>query len=195
MPTPIVNRLFPAFAVINYASAYGPHRQTVPMTAWNAAGADYGSFLAWDASSVDAETMIDAFVTAEAEFFPTTVNFSSWEIYDLASPTSPPFIRRAKNIDVDGVVATPGWTKAVQITWSLKTDLGGDIKYVMLDAATGGSFDKITSASVTAEQTAFLDLVQDDANGFAGRDGGQPYFFQQITYTLSDELRKIYRMS
>lgn len=195
MPTPIVNRLFPSYFVVNYSSAYGVHRQVVPTSQWSDSGGDFGSFVAWAGGGVDAESMIDAFVAAQAAFFLGTVNFFSWEIFDLATPTTAPLLVMAKNIDVDGTSGLAGWTKAAQATWSLKSDLGGDIRYVMLDVATGNAWDKITSASVSADQTAFLDLVTDDANGFAGRDGGRPNFFLQIAFTLNEKLRREYRMN
>lgn len=190
-----VNRLFPSYAVVNYNSAYGFHRQSIPCTKWTNGGGAFGQFLAWDATQADAETMLDAFVTAEAEFFPTTVHFTSWEIFDLDTDTTPPLLVRAKNIAIDGTVATPGWSKAAQAVWSFKTDLGGDVFYDMLDVATLNVFDKITSATASADENAFIALVTDSANGFAGRDNGKPNFFLQIAFGLNSKLRREYRMN
>lgn len=195
MVATLVNRLFPSYFVVNYNSPYGVHRQTVPTSRWTNGGGAFGQFLAWDASQADAETMCDAFVTAEAEFFPTTVHFTSWEIFDLATDTTPPLLVRAKNITIDGTVGTPGWYKGAQAVWSFKSDLGGDIFYDMLDVATLNSFDKITSATASADQITFIDLVTADTNGFAGRDNGQPNFFLQIAFGLNSKLRREYRMN
>lgn len=194
MVATLPNRLFPSYFVVNYRSLYGYHRQTVPCTRWTSGGGDFGQFLAWDASHVDAETMIDAFVAAEAEFFPATVNFDSWLIFDLATDTTPPLLVRAKNIDVAGTLVGATWDKATQAVWSLKTDLGGDVFYDMLDVGVS-SFEKLTSATVTPDQTAFIDLVTDEANAFAGRDNGRPNFFLQIAYGLNSKLRREYRMN
>lgn len=191
----LVNRLFPSYFVVNSNSVHGYHRQTVPTSKWTNGGGAFGQFLAWDATQADAETMIDAFITAEAEFFPTTYTFTSWEIFDLDTPTTSPLLVRAKNVSIAGTVATPGWTKAAQAVWSFKSNLGGDIFYDMLDVATLNSFDKITSATASADQIAFIDLVTDDANGFAGRDNGQPNFFLQIAFGLNSKLRREYRMN
>jgi len=189
-----VNRLFPSYFVVNYRSAYGFHRQTVPCARWTSGGGDFGQFLAWDASHVDAETMVDAFVTAEAEFFPATVNFDSWEIYDLATDTTPPLLVRAKNIDIPGTLVGALWSKATQAVWSFKTDLGGDVFYDMMDVGVS-SFEKQTSATSSADQIAFIDIVTAETNGFAGRDNGRPNFFLQISYGLNSKLRREYRMN
>jgi hypothetical protein len=184
--------LSPAFVKVNYRSAFAPHTQILPTNTWND-GADMGDFEAWSGSPVSAETMIEALINAEAEFFPLTVNFYSYEIYTLADEEDAlPLLVRAKNIDIDGLI-TPTLTtyKATQATWSFKSNTGKPSKVVMLDVYVS-SFSKITSASATAEELAFVDEWTGVGNAWAARQTSRPYFLQQISYTLNEKLRRNY---
>jgi hypothetical protein len=189
----MANSLFPSFVKILSASAYGLHVQIVPTTLWSPGGT-FGSFIAWDSTNRQADTMIEEFITAEAAFYPTTYNFYAYEIYTQASPIALPVLQVAANIDIDGDVASPPIAKATQATWSFGTTLSGLLKIVNLDVAVS-SFEKITSATATVDQIAFIDVLFDSANGWSGRDGGQPTFFKQISYTLNEKLRREYHMN
>lgn len=189
------NSLSPAFVEIAYHSDFGAHVQTIPTLDWDPTGATYGFFDTHTGSTVDAETMIDALIALEKKFFPTTVVFDSWTIFTKDTPTSPSNPRVQKNITVAGTVGTPGWFKAAQATWTFKTDLFGEFKIVNLDVATLDAWDKITSATASADQIAFIAALRDNGNGWAGRDGGRPEFFQQIAFTLNEKLRREYRMN
>lgn len=189
------NSLAPAFVEIAYHSAFGSHVQTIPTLAWDPVGATYGFFDTHNGNTVDAETMIDAIVTLEAEFFPTTVIFDSWTVFTKADALAPSNPRVQKNVNVAGTVAAPGWFKAAQATWTMKTDLFGEFKIVNLDVATLNAWDKITSATASADQIALIAALRDADMGWAGRDGGRPEFFQQIAFTLNEKLRREYRMN
>lgn len=161
---------------------------------WNE-NATFGDFETHNAGSIDAETMIDALVTLEAEFFPTSVNFYSWTIFTRTAYPAPWNPRVQKNISIPGTVATPGWFKAAQASWSLKTEEFNELKIVHLDVATLNAWDKITSATASGDQVAFLDALRDPDNAWCGRDKGKPEFFQQISFTLNEKLRREYRMN
>lgn len=186
--------LFPSYFKLYYTSAFGVHVQTVPTTQWSPSASPYGEFEAWSGGVADAETMIDAFVTAEADFFPTTVNFNTWEIYNFPDEDSLPLLVAAKNIDVDGTVVSPGNAQATQATWTFKTTLGNVFRIQQMDVAVG-SFAKITSAATSVDQIAFIGLVTDEDAGFSGRDNARPLLFRQISYTLNEKLRREYHLN
>jgi len=179
---------------IAYASDAGAHFANIPALDWNPS-ATFGDFDTHAGGSIDAETMIDALVALAAEFFPTTVEFTSWTVFTRAGFPNPWQPRVQKNISVAGTVATPGWWKAAQATWTLKTEEFNEFKIVHLDVATLNSWDKITSATVSADQIAFLAALRDEDNAWCGRDKAKPEFFQQIAFTLNEKLRREYRMN
>lgn len=191
----MANSLFPACVHIAYHSAYAPHIQVIPTLEWLESPGDFGSFETWAAGTVDAETMIEQLITAQAEFFPATVVFDSFSVFTYETPTSEPQLRVSKNLAIAGTAVAAGWSKAAQATWSFKTTLGGELKIVHLDVNTLNAWDKITSATASGDQTTFINALVDDANGWAGRDGGQPIFFQQIAFTLNEKLRRNYYMN
>jgi len=139
--------------------------------------------------------MIDDLITLMAEFYPTTVVFDSWTIYTRTGYPNPWQPRVQKNVAVAGTVAVPGLNQAMQATWTMKTAEFNILKIVMLDVATLNSVTKITSATASADQIAFLDALKDDAQAWCGRDKGQPSFFLQIAFTLNEKLRREYKMN
>lgn len=188
--------LSPAFVKISYRSPFAPHSQIIGTNTWND-GAAMGDFEAWSGSPIDAETMIEELITAEAEFFQTNVNFYSYEIYTLADDEDAiPLLVRAKNIDIDGTIVTggSGQFEATQATWSFRSNTGAPSKIVMLDVYVQ-NFDKITSATASADQTAFIDAYTDVGNAWAARVTSRPYFFTQIAYTLNEKLRRNYYLN
>jgi len=190
----MANSLVPAFVKINSVSAFAPHVQILPTNQWND-GAGDGDFEAHSGSPIAAATMIAALIDAMKEFFPASYQFNSYEIWTQATPDDLPVLRRATNISEVGVLSPVGLQiKATQATWSFKTTEGGVSKVVMLDVGVS-SFDRISSADVSAEETAFIDEWTGVGNAWAGRDNGRPFFFQQISYTLNEKLRREYHLT
>jgi hypothetical protein len=189
-----VNSLFPAFVELSYHSEFAPHVMTIPTLAWND-GPDAGVFDTWDTFGVDADDMVQGYVTLAAPFFPATVSFDSYTIFTMDDPTAQAIPRASKAVVVAGSNATPGWYKAVQATFTFKTDLGGVFKNVLLDVGVGNDFDPKRSIDVSGPTLAFIDYLMAVENGWAGRDGGQPSFFLQVSNDLNDKLREQYHMN
>src|SRR5437868_4488105 len=88
----MANSLFPAFVVIDYHSAFGSHKMTIPTKAYTGPGVGFpaGHFLAWDSTDVDADDMINALVELIAPFFKVDTTFDSYTIYTMASAEAAP---------------------------------------------------------------------------------------------------------
>ena len=190
----MASSLYPAFFQVHYHSSYGVHVQTVPTQAFTPNAGD-GTFLNWNGTQINAAEMITDFVDLEAPFYPDTVEFDYATIFTMTAPDSAVLPRQNVSLTAVGSNAAPGWTKALQATWNLKTDLGGDFKIVMLDAGNNNSWDPVNFAGLSMGSVAFLDFLTDGDNAFAGRDNGKPEFFLHITYDLNDKLRAEYHMN
>lgn len=139
--------------------------------------------------------MVENFIDIIAPFYPASYTFDGYTIYTMDTPTSPAIPRVQTALAVVGTNGTPGNTKAVQATWTWKTTLGGIFKVVNLDMGNNNSFERVTLSGLGAAGLALVAEVQSDGNGWAGRDGGQPTFFLQVSYTMNEKLRRAYRMT
>jgi len=120
--------LGPSFVEINYHSADGFHTMTLPTLEYDQGG---DQFETWAAGTVDAVTMVEAFVDTLLPFFPTTVVFDNYTIYDLPTDPGPALPRKSAILTGKaGAVGAPGWTKAVQFTVTIRTTLFGILKIV-----------------------------------------------------------------
>jgi hypothetical protein len=189
-----VHSLAPAYVQIMYHSAYAPHVMTIPTKEWNP-GTPYGDFDTWSASSVPGDEMIEDLVTLMLPFFQPTVTFDSFTIFTKEDALAPAIPRASKVLDLDGTNIGAGEMKATQATWSAKTEAGGNAKIIMLDYYHGGDFDKIDFGGLGVDGSAFTAEWFNTAKGWAGRDNARPYFFQQISITLNEKLRREYHMN
>lgn len=188
-----VYELDPAFVVIDYHSAYAPHKMTIPTLEWNS-GAGNGDFATHAGSAIAADTMVEALITKLKALVPAGVAFDGWTVYTKASPTAQSIPRTFKASTAVGT-AGASWDKATQLTISAKTTGANDAKLTLMDAASGDDFNLITPSSANASMTALLAEWFADTNGWAGRDGTRPYYFQQASVTLNEKLRKQYHMT
>lgn len=185
--------LYPSFVEIKYHSAYAPHVMTIPTKQWTP-GAGFGTFATWAGGTIAADTMIEALVTLMLPFFRATVIFDSFTVFTMDTPTSPAVPRASKVLTGVGTSSASAPYKATQATWTVKTNAHSLAKIVMLDVATGGSFEKITFATLTGDAAAFINEWFLDTNGWSARIDGKPDFFLQIAYTMNEKLRKEYHM-
>lgn len=185
------NSTFPGFVEFDYHSEFGAHKMRVCTGQWSP-GAGFGTFLAWDATNVDAETMCDDYIADVKKFFRATTVFDGWTIFTQASPTARALPMTGKRVTVAGTsVLANQYNKATQATWTFFTTLFGIFKIVMLDVETVG-FEKITSTSASADELAFIGALQDSAKSWSGRDNAKPQSFKQIAFTLNESLRRKY---
>ena len=188
------NSAAPAFVQINYHSAYGPHSARIPTLDWNPGGDASGSFVTHNAGSVDASDMVNDYVDVAAPFFPDTVQFDNFIIYRITDISVNPIpVYSEAFVSKEGTGDGTSWSKAVQRTLIMRTDEFGIAKYVFLDAESGNNFDRITSAG--ADIAAFIAVISDGDNAFAGLDNGKPTTYLGVTTTLNEKLRRAYRMA
>lgn len=189
--------LYPAYVVIDYHSAWGTHKMTIPTRAWDYSGGTpaSGAFSNWEEGQVEAHTMISALVADLVPFFLPTTTFDLYTIYTMANETALPTPVYSAALGVDGTSVETEWARGVQTTFSFRTDLFGTFKLVLLDAPSAAGFDKILSFDASPAALAILAEVSNLSNAWAGRDGGRPNTLVQIAYTMNEKLRREYNMN
>lgn len=190
-----VHSLSPAFVKIKYSSAYAPHIQSLPTRAWTppTGGHPFGSYTNWASVSIDADDMIQALAALYAPLFPTSTTIASYEIFTQDTPTSPILPRAANSIAVPGTIATPGYTKAVQSTFSFFDSAFNTVRLILLDSDSTNDFlPKPPEAFTTAENNLIAEFTSVN-NAWSSRAGFQPTTIRTLTQTLNERLRRSYR--
>lgn len=190
-----VHSLSPAFVQIKYSSAYAPHVQTIPTRDWTppTGGHPFGTYTNWASASIDADDMIQALAALYAPLYPTSTEISSYEIFTQATPTSPVIPRAANSIAVAGTITTPGYTKAVQSTFTFFDSAFNTVRLILLDTDSGNDFlKKPPEAFVTAENNLIAEFTS-VSNAWASRAGFQPISIRSLCQTLNEKLRKSYK--
>lgn len=188
------NRLFPSFVVVDYTSAHGQHKQTLPTLQWNGSGlGDPGSFDTHDGTGIVSTTMMLNFINAYRPVLPTTTQLVSYTIYNMPTPTSIPQPVYGAAIGLAGTDATTtGQAKAVQWTMTIRTTVFGLLKFVMLDRPSGNIWGNVTA--MDAPTLALFNQLTASENGWSGRGGGRPLTFLGISISLNKALRRKYDM-
>ena len=192
------NSLSPAFVKINYTSAYGSHVMTVPSVPIDlvAAGGDPVSFdLRGGALNVGVGGAVEDFVNLLAPLFPTSTTFVDFTAFRQPDPDDPPTPIFSAALNIAGTEAAGGWSKAVQGTLTFRADDFTLFKIVLLDCASGDSFDKIVVVTPGGDLEALRDYVVDPVTWIASRGGGRPDVFLQWSFTLNEKLRRAYGMN
>jgi hypothetical protein len=192
------NSLSPAFVRINYISQWGPHSMTIPSVPYTppTIGAVTGLFVLRGAAvPTDAADAVTDFVNLIKPFFEATTTFLDYIIFTQADPDAAALPRFSDTLGIAGTGGSTTWDKAVQFTWTWRTDEFGLYKLVFLDCVSNNAFDKITNLTGLAAEEAVSDYVTADVTWIAGRDGGRPNTFLQIAKTLNEKLRRSYRMN
>lgn len=190
------NSLFPSFVRLAYHSPYSPHIMTLPTLQFtNTDPGVAGDFATWDAVGIDGHTMIAALVTELAKQYQAgDATFDSYDIFTMASAEAEPVWRFGAALGVAGSsLALVGWRQAVQATFTFRTSLSGISRIVLLDKPTNNAFGRYTVPG--ADEAAIVAEWTDEANGWAGRDGGRPLLLKNITIDLNDRLRREYGLA
>lgn len=192
----MANNLYPSYVQVNYHSIYGNHTMTLPTLRWNAGvlGAA-GTFDTHDGEGIAANTMVTALVTLLRPFFPDTTIFDTYEIFNAPTLTVPLVFNPVygASLGLAGTNADPeGVDKAVQYTIGTRTTLFGRSQIVLLDVPAGNTWGNVTTPD--AATTALLAAWTAETNGWAGRDGGRPFYFTNISISLNKRLRRKYGM-
>lgn len=189
--------LSPAFVRLEYHSAFGVHVQILPTREWSPPDVDndFGFYQSWDASGVrDTDSMINDLCTKMAAFMPATSHYDNYSVWTQEDENSAPVFAISNVLDIDGTDATPGWSKAVQETWTFR-DTGGKVsKLVLLDSSSGDSFDRQTVLVPASAGDALRDEFCGGTQAWASRAGNQPVTFMQVAFTLNETLRRQYHM-
>lgn len=187
------NSLSPSFVEIDYHSAFGFHKMTIPTLQYDNVNDEFAT---WSAGVVDSTEMIEDFVDTLLPFFPSTVTFDNYTIFNKATPAAVPTPERSAILTGKvGGVATPGWNKAVQFTVTIRTEGFGILKIVLLDIDSGNSFERQGSVSTPSDFTSMMTQLTANNHGWSGQDDTQPNVFLQCSRTLNEKLRKSYRMT
>lgn len=189
------NSLSPAFGVMEYTTAYGTHKQTIPTVAWNAGIGEngYGGYLGWDTTTPnDALDMWTDLATLIAAFHLATTTFNIVTIFTQDDADSRAFPQMIIPLDIDGTNVGTGIAKAVQQTWNMRSTAFGHFKLVTLDAPIGTNFTKVLAASFGTPDNNLVGELTDQTKGWSARDNHPIAVAISKTLTLNDKLRREY---
>ena len=180
--------------VIDYHSAYAPHKMTLCTREWfpTSITGQLGSYQAWDLSTIDAETMIRAFIDKLKPFLKTNGAFDQVTIYTQATATSPNIPRDGMALGIAGTAAG-GDEAAVSRTWNFKTTGNGDAKVVILDTPIRSTwFNRVLPSNWTTDELGVATEFGTSSNAWSGRDDLQAVVGRSITLDLNDKLQRMY---
>lgn len=157
------------------------------------AGGAYGEVTLWDDSVEDADTNMEAKVTAWADLFTTDANFNALFWYTMAEPTADPVLKAAKNIDIDGTMTITAGEEhlTVQVTFNFLDTAGNKIKRQFMEANSRNAYAKITVfGELTADEQALVTEMLATTTPFASYHNLRPYIWRSRTCTLNEKLRR-----
>jgi hypothetical protein len=191
------NSLSPAYIVIDYHSANGRHKMTIPTRAWSPTSitGDLGSYQCWNETPVDAEDMITALLGKVKAVFLPTAGFDVVTIYTKDTAEAPSIPRVAKALAIVGTSVSAEWAKAVQHNWMFRDAEYAQSKLTFLDAPIGSGWDPVTDLSGIAVLQDIVDQFVAPENAWSSRNDLRPSTFIKITYTLNEKLRREYGMT
>lgn len=192
------NSLAPAFVRIEYQSSWGLHSQTIPTVPYILPDVGHigGQFDLLGAElSTPADDAVEDLIEILRPFHHTSTTFVGYTIFTQEDEDAAPQPRYAASLGLAGTNSSSTWRKAVQVTWTWRTEEFGLFKLVALDAVSGNDFDKRVAVGSGTALEALDAFVRADESFVTGRDGAQPGVFLQQAITLNEKLRKAYRMN
>jgi hypothetical protein len=192
----MANGLNPAFVRLFYHTAFGIHTQTIPTLAWSGTYGTNGAggYLNHLDNEIDAQDMILALVEELNDFMPSTAVYDNAIIYTQATPTSEALPVRNVTLGEAGT-GVGADVPASQTTMTLRTEDFGIFKLIWFDATPTTDFLPQRSLPVSGQPLDLFNVVTDPDWAWAGRDGGRPSQFIQVSYTLNEALRRQYRLN
>lgn len=185
--------LYPSFVRINYTSAYAPHTMTIPTRQWTGVAGTPGQYEAWDASTIAADTMIEALITAMLPNNLPSTSFNSYEIFDVPVIDEPPVWKFSKYVTGQvGTLVNTGWAKSNQYMMTFKCADGQLLKIVNLDTPVQNDWGNVIGTS--PRDAAIAAEIIGAGNAWQGRQGAQPIAFSNITISQNKRLRRKYDM-
>lgn len=189
------NSLSPASLLIDYHSAFGAHKMTLPTLEWIPTGLSgaLGSYTAWNGVVVDGETMVNELVDGLRPFFPATTHFDQATAYTQASPTSSNIPRASVALTQVGTNPSTNPSAAVSATFMFKTLGNHDAKVVCLDVPFGsGWLAPILPSDFTADMLTLEGYFTDIGRAWSGRDDTRPSVLRKLTFDVNEKLQAIY---
>jgi hypothetical protein len=190
--------LEPAFVKIEYTTGFGAHSHLICTREWNPVGVGgaMGSYTNWLGGNSDAEQMLDDLVAEMAHQHQNTTTINQATIFTKADEVSPSLPRAVKAYTTAGTGTAAVHTRAIQKTFNFRTVGIHAAKMVFLDVPHDVTdFNKQFPSSWSANDLALFALLNDDLNGWAGRDNTKIVSEVSITWNLNQQLRKQYGMA
>lgn len=189
--------LYPAFIQLQYHSLRARHIALLPTRTWNELGGTRGAggYVAWDGSNRDALDMIEDYTDDMALLMPDSSVIDGWIIFAYPDVDADPLPRAAGTLAVAGADTTPGWTPAVQFTYTYFDRSFFPVKNVILDAASNGDFSRTPASGMTSTEIQLPGGFSSDTNAWSSRAGEQPFVIRNLTRTLNRKLRKQYGLT
>lgn len=194
----MASSLSPAFVRVNYTSVYGAHVMTLPSVPI-VTGINAPSFHDFDLRgaeiSVECDDAVKDFINVIKADFIASTTFVDYTLFTQADAEATPVPVWSAALGIVGTHADDSWSKAVQRTFTWRTDAFGLFKLVFLDCISANNFSKNTSLPDGSTRKAISDYVTADETWLAGRDGGRPATFLQESVTLNEKLRRSYNLT
>lgn len=193
-----LNSLSPAFVKVNYTSAYGSHVMTlpsVPLVTGVYAPTGYAFDLRGAELPVEVSDAVTDFINVIKPFYPSSTTFVDAIVYSQPASTDIPTPVASFTLGIVGTDGSAGWTKATQLTISIRADDFTLFKLVLLDADSLDDWNKVSVPSSIVALGNIVTYVTADASWLASRGGGKPATFLQMSKTLNEKLRRAYGMN
>lgn len=185
--------LGPSYVKIDYHSPYGMHSHTLPTLQWSSTGlGNPGSFATHDTVGMAGDIMVTVLVDLLAENVPDTIQYDAFTIFNFDADQDRFLPVYGLSYVAVGSLVVVGQQKAVQVTYSLFTELFHQFKLVLLDRPCANVWGNTTVLAAT--ESPIITQLTDSGNGWAGRDGARPFLYRGTSISLNKRLRRKYGM-
>jgi hypothetical protein len=196
------NSLAPAFVRVNYTSEFSLHVMTIPSVPWiepapTAVGTARSGLFDLRGLNIDviADTAIKDYINLLKPLFSPQTTFLDYTIFTQVDAQAAPLPRYTGGLTIVGTGAATSWRKAVQKTYSFRTENFGHSRVVLLDCNSDNTFEKKSGNQLSTAEVAMVNYVAAEASWISGQDNARPVAFTQLSVTLNEKLRRAYKMN
>lgn len=191
----MANDFYPAFVKVFYTVAGLIHVATRQVHEYIDPDTlhTYGQFRRWDGTVEDADSVMEAEITAWADLFCTDAEFTSIFFYTQDVAPALPVLKAAKTISIPGTMTITAGEEhlGVQVQFNFLTLTGYAMKLSFMEANSRNAYNKITTYDdLTADEQAQVDYTLSDATNWASKDDQRPYIWRSRTCTLNKAIRR-----
>lgn len=176
-------------------SKYALHRAHLPTRDWSPTGGThgFGSFLAWDSSTADAQDMVEALVDAMLPHFRDHVIFDQWAVWQWDAGAGTWFPRAANALTGKiGTDSTTAWDEAVEAIFTFYDTDFNTAKLIQLDYDSRNNFARRSAATADADEQTLAGTLMADNWAWSSRAQKQLHALRSISLGINDELKKQY---